>query len=253
MFDISWMNPSGGSFNKESLIRENETLKRQIQELLTLDETGFFIELDSLLRAILKKALILCKAESSFFSLAGKDPSELDVRISNVILEEKMEKIRAQFKAEYSRWQETEAAIITIEDFILLPLVRRHRILGLIGLKLTSDAPDNICEILPILASQAAASLESAILYERMFKRLLVLSNVFILGKEIVSNIDLQQLVDKFLSIASDGTDSDVACLFLVRDKDELPYFFRLQTAGAGQTLRQAPMRLYRPDQGGAP
>ncbi len=73
MFDISWMNPSGGSFNKESLIRENETLKRQIQELLTLDETGFFIELDSLLRAILKKALILCKAESSFFSLAGKD------------------------------------------------------------------------------------------------------------------------------------------------------------------------------------
>ncbi len=237
MFDISWMNPSGGSFNKESLIRENETLKRQIQELLTLDETGFFIELDSLLRAILKKALILCKAESSFFSLAGKDPSELDVRISNVILEEKMEKIRAQFKAEYSRWQETEAAIITIEDFILLPLVRRHRILGLIGLKLTSAAPDNICEILPILASQAAASLESAILYERMFKRLLVLSNVFILGKEIVSNIDLQQLVDKFLSIASDGTDSDVACLFLVRDKDELPYFFRLQTAGAGQTF----------------
>ena len=237
MFDISWMNPSGGSFNKESLIRENETLKRQIQELLTLDETGFFIELDSLLRAILKKALILCKAESSFFSLAGKDPSDLDVRISNVILEEKMDKIRAQFKAEYPRWQETEAAIITIEDFILLPLVRRHRILGLIGLKLTSDAPDNICEILPILASQAAASLESAILYERMFKRLLVLSNVFILGKEIVSNIDLQQLVDKFLSIASDGTDSDVACLFLVREKDEFPYFFRLQTASAGHTF----------------
>lgn len=231
MFDISWMNPAGGSCNKESLQRENETLKRQIQELLTLDETGFFIELDSLLRAILKKALILCKAESSFFSLAGKDPSELDVRISNVILEEKMEKIRTQFKAEYPRWQETEAAIITIEDFILLPLVRRHRILGIIGLKLTSNAPDNICEILPILASQAAASLESAILYERMFKRLLVLSNVFILGKEIVSNIDLQSLVDKFLSIASDGTDSDVASLFLVRENDELPYFFRLQTS----------------------
>jgi len=48
MFDISWMTPSGGNFNKESLVRENEILKRQIQELLTLDETGFFIELDSL-------------------------------------------------------------------------------------------------------------------------------------------------------------------------------------------------------------
>lgn len=237
MFDISWMNPTGGSLNKESLVRENEILKRQIQELLTLDETGFFIELDSLLRAILKKALILCKAESSFFSLAGKDPSDLDVRISNVILEEKMDKIRAQFKAEYTRWQETEAEIITIEDFILLPLVRRHRILGLIGLKLTSDAPDNICEILPILASQAAASLESAILYERMFKRLLVLSNVFILGKEIVSNIDLQSLVDKFLAIASDGTDSEVACLFLVREKDEQPYFFRLQTSSGSNVF----------------
>ncbi len=231
MFDISWINPTGNSVSKESLIRENEVLKKQIQELLTLDETGFFIELDSLLKAILKKALVLCKAESSFFSLAGKEPSELDVRISNVILEEKMEKIRTQFKAEYPRWQESEAEILTIEDFILLPLVRRHRMLGLIGLKLTSDAPDNICEILPILATQAAASLESAILYERMFKRLLVLSNVFILGKEIVSNIELNSLVDKFLSIASDGTDSEVACIFLLRDKDTQPYYVHLQTS----------------------
>ncbi len=230
MFDISWITPSGSSVSKESLIRENEMLKRQIQELLTLDETGFFIELDSLLKAILKKALVLCKAESSFFSLSGKDPSELDVRISNLILEEKMEKIRKRFKEEYPRWQESEAEILTIEDFILLPLVRRHRMLGLIGLKLTSEAPDNICEVLPVLSMQAAASLESAILYERMFKRLLVLSNVFILGKEIVSNIELDSLVDKFLSIASDGTDSEIACVFLTRPRDEVPYYSRLQT-----------------------
>jgi putative nucleotidyltransferase with HDIG domain len=230
MFDISWINPGGSGISKESLQRENSMLKRQIQELLTLDETGFFIELDSLLKAILKKALVLCKAESSFFSLAGKDPSELDVRISNVILEEKMVKIRQQFKAEYPRWQESEAEMMTIEDFILLPLVRRHRMLGVIGLRLTSDAPDNICEILPILAAQAAASLESAILYERMFKRLLVLSNVFILGKEIVSNIELQPLVEKFLSIACDGTDSDIACIFLVHEKDERPYYTYLRS-----------------------
>ncbi|KAF1081996.1 MAG: hypothetical protein GQF41_1636 [Candidatus Rifleibacterium amylolyticum] len=229
MFDISWINPGGSGISKESLQRENSMLKRQIQELLTLDETGFFIELDSLLKAILKKALVLCKAESSFFSLAGKDPSDLDVRISNVILEEKMEKIRQQFKAEYPRWQESEAEMLTVEDFILLPLVRRHRMLGVIGLKLTSDAPDNICEILPILAAQAAASLESAILYERMFKRLLVLSNVFILGKEIVSNIELQPLVEKFLSIACDGTDSDIACIFLLHEKDERPYYSYLK------------------------
>jgi putative nucleotidyltransferase with HDIG domain len=233
MFDLSWLNQSGSNYSKEALVQENEVLKRQIQELLTLDETGFFIELDSLLKAILKKALVLCKAESSFFSLAGKDPSELDVRISNLILEEKMEKIRNKFKCEYSRWQETETPIISIDDFILLPLVRRHRMLGLIGLKLTADAPENVCEILPILASQAAASLESAILYERMFKRLLVLSNVFILGREIVTNIDLQSLVDKFLTIARDGTESELACIFLVREQDEKPYYAEVQT-GSG-------------------
>ena len=228
MFNLDWLKPLTSAPNSETLLQENEILKKQLKELLSLDETGFFIELDSLLKAILKKALILCKAESSFIALTGKDPSELDVRVSNLILEEKMGKIRESYKKEYTRWKETETDILTIDDFILLPLVRRHKILGVVGLKLNSDAPDNICEILPVLAYKAAASLESAILYDRMFKRLLVLSNVFILGREIVANIDLKTLVDKFLSIAVDGTDSEIAAIYLFRDKLEYPYFVRL-------------------------
>jgi len=196
-----------------------------------LDETGFFIELDSLLKAILKKALILCHADSSFFALPRADPSEMDVRISNLILEEKMDRIRAKFRLEYQKWQESESELITIDEFILLPLIRRHRMMGIIGLKLNSEAPENVCEILPVLAKQAASSLESAILYEKMFKRLLVLSNVFILGKEIVSNIDLGVLVDKFLSVARDGTVSEIACIFLLRIGEEKPYFFRVQNS----------------------
>ncbi len=228
MFNIDWLKIKTSTPSAESLLQENETLKKQLKELLTLDETGFFVELDSLLKAILKKAIILCKAESSFIALTGKDPSDLNVRISNLILEEKMEKIREGFKKEYSRWTETENEIITIDDFILLPLVRRHKIIGVIGLKLNSDAPDNICEILPIMAKKASGSLESAILYERMFKRLLVLSNVFILGREIVSNIDLSTLVDKFLKIAIGGTDCQIAIIYLFREKYNFPYFIRL-------------------------
>ena len=228
MFNLDWLKPPASAPNSESLLQENETLKKQLKELLSLDETGFFIELDSLLKAILKKALILCKAESSFIALTGKDPSELDVRVSNLILEEKMGKIRENYKKEYARWKETESDILTIDDFILLPLVRRHKMLGVVGLKLNSDAPDNICEILPVLAYKAAASLESAILYDRMFKRLLVLSNVFILGREIIANLDLQTLVDKFLSTAIDGTDSEIASIYLFRDKLEYPYFSRV-------------------------
>ena len=231
MFSIDWLKPSASTPNSESLKKENEILKKQIKELLTLDETGFFLELDSLLKAILKRAVVLCKAEASFISLSGKEPSELDVRICNHILEEKMDKIRSVFKKEYEYWQQTESEIITIEDFILLPLVRRHKILGVIGLKLNSDAPDNICEILPVMAYKAATSLESAILYERMFKRLLVLSNVFIFGREIVSNLDLEPLVDKFLEIASQGTDSQFACLYLFRDELEYPYLVRLYSS----------------------
>ena len=228
MFNLDWLKPPAPAPNSESLLQENEILKKQLKELLSLDETGFFIELDSLLKAILKKALILCKAESSFIALTGKDPSELDIRVSNLILEEKMTKIRENYKKEYNRWKETESDILPIDDFILLPLVRRHKILGVVGLKLNSDAPDNICEILPVLAYKAAASLESAILYDRMFKRLLVLSNVFILGREIIANLDLTTLVDKFLSTAIDGTDSEIACVYLFRDKLEYPYFARV-------------------------
>ncbi len=234
MFHPSWFLSKDDGMH-DSLFRENQLLKNQIQELLLLEETGFFIELDSLLRAILKKALILCKADSSFFALPRQDPSSLDIRISNLILEEKMTRIREKFKEEYARWQESESELLTIEDFILLPLTRRHKLIGIMGLKLNSDAPENVCEILPVLARQAATSLESAILYERMFKRLLVLANVFILGKEIITNIEIGVLVDKFLSSARDGTLSEIAAIFLKKDSDETPYFFRAQTAaGAG-------------------
>lgn len=231
MFNIDWLKPSSKTSSSESLQRENEILKGQLRDLLNLDETGFFIELDSLLKAILKKTLILCKAESSFFSLTGKDPSELDIRINNSVPEDTMEKICQEFKKEYAHWQETESDFISISDFTLLPLVRRHKMLGVVGLKLNSQAPDNIREILPIMAHKAASSLESAILYERMFKRLLVLSNVFIFGREIVTNVELESLVDKFLEIACQGTDSNIAALYLFRDDVDSPYFVRLYSA----------------------
>ncbi|HNW33542.1 MAG TPA: HD domain-containing protein [Candidatus Ozemobacteraceae bacterium] len=246
MFSTSWFMPKS-SGAQDNLFRENQLLKSQIQELLNLEETGFFIELDSLLKAILKKALILCKAESSFFALPKSDPALLDVRICNLILDEKMERIRELFKTEYQRWQESESELITIEDFILLPLIRRHRMMGIIGLKLNASAPENVCEILPILAKQAASSLESAILYERMFKRLMVLSNVFILGKEIVSNIDVDKLVDKFLSIARDGTNSEVAAIYLMRNEEKLPSLQRVQTASGEGRFANGPESGYSP------
>lgn len=245
MFSTSWFTPKASSESGD-LFRENQLLKSQIQELLQLEETGFFIELDSLLKAILKKALILCKADSSFFALSTDEEGALDVRICNLILEEKMQRIKQAFREEYPRWQESESELITIDDFILLPLMRRHRFLGLIGLKLNSEAPENVCEILPVLAKQAAASLESAILYERMFKRLLVLSNVFILGKEIITNIDLVPLVDRFLSIARDGTSSEIACLYLIKKVDESPTFTRIQVA-RGQGEFASPENSYSP------
>lgn len=230
MFEASWFLPKNVLGN-DPFLQENKVLKQQIKELLILDETGFFIELDALLRAILRKALILCQAEQSFFALVNDNPPDLDVRISNLMLPEKMASIRACFAEEYHRWQEFESELITFDDFILLPLFRRHRMLGIMGLRLNANAPENVGEILSILARQAAASLESAILYERMFKRLLVLSNVFILGKEIISHIDLQTLVDKFLSIARDGTTSEIAAIFLFREGDDRPYFSRAQSS----------------------
>lgn len=211
------------------LALENEVLKKQIQELLTLDETGVFAELDQLLKIILKKALVICDASASFFSLMGEDPTKLNIRVNNSVTLEELETLAKKFTLEYIKWTETEAEVIEIDNFVLLPLVRRHRMIGLIGLKIDKSSVNNLHDLLPLLASKSAASLESAMLYDKMFQRLLVLSNVFILGKEIVSNIELKSLVDKFLSIASDGTGSEVAGLFLVKGRTDLPYFTRLQ------------------------
>lgn len=212
-----------------ALAFENETLKKQIQELLTLDETGVFAELDQLLKIILNKALIICDASASFFSLMGEDPTKLNIRVNNSVTLEELDTLAKKFTLEYIKWTETEAEVIEIDNFVLLPLVRRHRMIGLIGLKIDKSSVNNLHDLLPLLASKSAASLESAMLYDKMFQRLLVLSNVFILGKEIVSNIELKSLVDKFLSIASDGTGSEVASLFLVKGRTDLPYFTRLQ------------------------
>ncbi|MGI6446208.1 MAG: GAF and HD-GYP domain-containing protein [Candidatus Ozemobacteraceae bacterium] len=212
-----------------ALAFENEALKKQIQELLTLDETGVFAELDQLLKIILNKALIICDASASFFSLMGEDPTKLNIRVNNSVTLEELDTLAKKFTLEYIKWTETEAEVIEIDNFVLLPLVRRHRMIGLIGLKIDKSSVNNLHDLLPLLASKSAASLESAMLYDKMFQRLLVLSNVFILGKEIVSNIELKSLVDKFLSIASDGTGSEVASLFLVKGRTDLPYFTRLQ------------------------
>ncbi|MDD2623304.1 MAG: HD domain-containing protein [Candidatus Riflebacteria bacterium] len=212
-----------------ALALENEALKKQIQELLTLDETGVFAELDQLLKIILNKALIICDASASFFSLMGEDPTKLNIRVNNSVTLEELDTLAKKFTLEYIKWTETEAEVIEIDNFVLLPLVRRHRMIGLIGLKIDKSSVNNLHDLLPLLASKSAASLESAMLYDKMFQRLLVLSNVFILGKEIVSNIELKSLVDKFLSIASDGTGSEVASLFLVKGRTDLPYFTRLQ------------------------
>ncbi len=229
MIDILKRKISGEQSDAITLEQENEILRQQVRELLTLDETGVFAELDQLLKVILSKALVLCEAGASFFALIGDEPTKLDFRVNNGLEQEELDEVAKLFVGQYIRWLETEAEIIEIESFALLPLVRRHRMIGLIGLKLDDPSEAKLHDTLTLLASKAASSLESAMLYDKMFQRLLVLSNVFILGKEIVTNIELESLVDKFLSIASDGTSSEVACLFLVKGRTDLPYFTRLQ------------------------
>ncbi|NLM17366.1 MAG: HD domain-containing protein [Candidatus Riflebacteria bacterium] len=245
MIRTPWFDNKQVSAREAELAKENELLKKQIRDLLTLEETGFFVELDSLLRATLNKTLMLCKAEASFLALTGDKPYDLDVRISNSVPEEKLQEIKDAFKDMYDEWQEHESNIISIKEFTLLPLMRRHKLLGMIGLKLNSSAPDNLMDILPILASRAASSLESAILYEKMFKRLLVLSNVFVLGKEIVSNIDINSLLEKFSSISCDGTESQVACVYRFQNTDIASQYARCSIGG--ETVIVSNVRLYTP------
>jgi putative nucleotidyltransferase with HDIG domain len=242
MIDIFKRKNSTEQDENTSLEQENEILKRQVRELLTLDETGVFAELDQLLNVILSKALVLCEATASFFALIGDEPTKLNFRVNNGLAQDELDEVAKLFVGQYIKWLETEADIIEIKNFALLPLVRRHRMIGLIGLKLEDPSEAKLHDTLVLLAGKAASSLESAMLYDKMFQRLLVLSNVFILGKEIVTNIELEALVDKFLSIASDGTSSEVACLFLVKGKTDLPYFTRLQHKN--NTIEFAPNTL---------
>lgn len=232
MLDIFRKNNHEKDKKTEELAQENLMLKKQLQELLNLDEAGVFFELDQLLSLILKKALIICPSSASFFAIQVDNANIFEIHVNNNLTEEEKDSICKCFKTDYSKWIETEDEIIEFNNFKFLPLIRRHRMIGIMGLKPINKHSSPLEDLLPSIASKAAISLENAILYDRMFNRLLVLSNVFILGKEIVTNIDMKSLVDKFLSIVGDGTGSEIVALFLVKGKTELPYFTRLQING---------------------
>ena len=212
----------------ENLTKENNELKAHLLQLINLEDNGIYTELDQLLNIILTKALILCPSSASFFALQIDETNKFEIRINNNISLQEAKEILNIFNKEYDKWLETESEIIEINNFKILPLIRRHKAIGILGFKpISNESP--LLSYLTQFTVKAAVSLENAIIYDRMFKRLLVLSNVFILGKEIISSIDLESLVDKFLSIVNDGTGSEISAVFLVHGRTDLPYFTRLQ------------------------
>ncbi|MBF0543270.1 MAG: HD domain-containing protein [Candidatus Riflebacteria bacterium] len=214
----------------QALAGENALLKSQILELIQLEDSGNFVDTDSIIKNFLKKARILSKAEAAFFALPASAPGKLEIKIAPPNLDDVVRNVCAEFENGYDKWIASENELLSIAGFIVLPLIRRHRLIGVMGLKLNPAAPENVCELLSSFAKQAATTLENTLFHEKSFRRLLTLSNVFTFQRELGGQIDLEIILDKVLSLIRDGTSSVGAALHLLGESGNDFFMRRLQT-----------------------
>ncbi|MFC1744105.1 GAF and HD-GYP domain-containing protein [Candidatus Riflebacteria bacterium] len=204
----------------EALREENKYLKQQVRDLLLLNDPGFFIDLKGTVNIIHQKVILISRATSSFFFLYNRTREKYELAINKGLDEELLQEVTDYIENDPDNYLLDEVQHFYIPSgFLLLPLSRRHKEIGIIGLKLSKRAPENIIDLLPLLTQSAGITMDNALMYEKMLQKLLALSNVFILGKEIISTLDINDLIKKFLSLCCEAVGVDLAALYLFNKK----------------------------------
>ncbi|MBF0410574.1 MAG: HD domain-containing protein [Candidatus Riflebacteria bacterium] len=201
--------------HSQALQEENARLRNQVLELSQLDDAGFFTETDSILGNILKRARILTMAETAFFALPSIHQGKLDLKIVPPDYENAARKACNEFEKNYEQWETSESELLTSGKFVILPFTRRHKLIGVMGLKLTRNAPENVCELLTGFVKQASVTLENTLFHEKSFKRLLTLSNFSNFTRASSVDGNLEKLVEEFLTLTRETISSEFSIINL--------------------------------------
>jgi HD-GYP domain-containing protein (c-di-GMP phosphodiesterase class II) len=186
-----------------------------------------FLHPEPVLKMVLDEAMKLLEAEQGSIMLLNEDRDELMVLVEsgftleddhtvrvgegiagNVVLEGKPYLILREKKDDQNE-----------KSSICVPLKARERILGVVSIKgkrTGEDFSEDELNLLEILASSAAVSIDNAKLYEKIERKAWELSTLFHIGTAINSSLDRDQVLQKVLDSAIMLLDARKGSLMLI-------------------------------------
>ena len=206
--------PNDDSANRTQLEKENERLKKVVQELSILNEIATAISstnsVEQIINLIVGKCIRYLKVEQCIVSLLDKDkmdadfrtmirlgdgssigiPYRLDTQLSGWMIRNKKPMLINDFKND-DRFFFQDESDFPVKSLIASPLITKGELIGLIAVfnkKENTIFTKEDERLLSIIASQSATVIENARLYEKE-KQLLSLKEEMKLARNIQLNL----------------------------------------------------------------
>ncbi len=186
-----------------------------------------FLHPEPVLKMVLDEAMKLLDAEQGSIMLLNEDRDELMVFVENGLSLEDDHTVRVGEGVAGNVVLDGKPSLVFRDkknghgekSSLCVPLKARERILGVVsikGKKTGEDFSEDELNLLEILASSAAISIDNAKLYEKIERKAWELSTLFHIGTAINSSLDRDQVLQKVLDSAIMLLDARKGSLMLI-------------------------------------
>ncbi len=186
-----------------------------------------FLHPEPVLKMVLDEAMKLLEAEQGSIMLLNEDRDELMVFVENGLTLEDEHTVRVGEGIAGNVVLDGKPSLVfrdkkndgNEKSSLCVPLKARERILGVVsiqGKKTGEDFSEDELNLLEILASSAAISIDNAKLYEKIERKAWELSTLFHIGTAINSSLDRDQVLQKVLDSAIMLLDARKGSLMLI-------------------------------------
>jgi signal transduction histidine kinase len=197
------------------------------------------MEPQEILKFLLKEAVRIMKATSGSILLIEPKTHLLKVEVAQKISQRKIRSLGLKIGQGVTGWVAKTGRPLLVSDVtkepkyiqvdkrirseLAVPLVLKGKVIGVINVDSTRrDAFSRTdLQLLANLATHSAQIIQNARLFSEARKEAEKLSSVFSIGQTIISNIDLEEVLNKVTQEAAKLTDTKICSLMLLNEKKE--------------------------------